>query len=206
MWGSQCVFTASIFSETVDGILNNLKSCSLITRESLSMRESVETRMTHHYCKHTETRPIRPAGCPGFLLYPHHCLRPEGTWAGSHNFSLGCPGCPSCLTSESWGSRGWRWVAENFPRPTDGWVIKQHPCLLLHSLNQNRGDVCYPMNFINGGPTAATVLKIAWKVVISRQEKGCRRSLRAMSSFAVVVLDSETSLLLKIIKMSLPQR
>lgn len=112
----------------------------------MSMRESVETRMTHHYCKHMGTRPIHPAGCPGFLLYPHHCLRPEGTWAGSHNFSLGCPGCPSCLTSESRGSGGWRWVTENFPRPTHGWVINQHPfvtalakpkqrrCLLSHEL------------------------------------------------------------------------
>lgn len=77
--------------------------------------QSAETRVTHHYCKRMGTRPIHPAGCPGSLLCQHRCLRPEGTWAGSHSFSLGCPGCPSCLTSESRGSGGWRWVTVNFP-------------------------------------------------------------------------------------------
>lgn len=54
--------------------------------------------VTHHYCKRTGTRPIHPAGCPGSPLCPHRCLPPGGTWAGSHSFSLGCPGCPSHLS------------------------------------------------------------------------------------------------------------
>lgn len=58
------------------------------------------------------------------------------------------------------------------PGPTDGWVRNQHPCLFLHTPNQNRSDVCYPMNLLNGGPTTATVFKIAWKWVISSQEMG----------------------------------
>lgn len=56
--------------------------------------------LTHRCCRHMETQQIRLEGCPGFLLSPHHCLPPEGTWAGSRSSSQGCPGCPWLLTSE----------------------------------------------------------------------------------------------------------
>lgn len=114
--------------------------------------QSAESGVTHHYCKRTGTRPIHPAGCPGSLLCPHRCLRPAGTWAGSRSFSLGCPGCPSRLTSEPGGSGCWRWVTVNFPRwQKDGWPTNP---LVCYSTRQNKSNVCYPMNLMNGGPPA----------------------------------------------------
>lgn len=56
--------------------------------------------VTHRCCRHMETQQIRLEGCPGSLLSPHRCRPPEGTWAGSHSSSQGCPGCPWLLTSE----------------------------------------------------------------------------------------------------------
>lgn len=77
--------------------------------------------------------------------------------------------------------------------------------MLLHSLNQNRGDACYPMNLLNGPRVQQQqpFSKLHENWLFPDKKWGHRRSLSAMSSFAAaknVVLKSETSLLLKIIK------
>lgn len=64
---------------------------AIITTRSQSAMKGV----THHYCKHKGTQQIHPEDCPGSLLCQRRCLRPGETWAGSHSFSLGYPGCPS---------------------------------------------------------------------------------------------------------------
>lgn len=88
--------------------------------------QSAETRVTHRCCKRMGTRLIRPADCPGSPLCQHHCLQPGGTWADSHNFSPGCPDCPSWLTAGG----GWRMQMDNYKLlpSTEGWLPNQHPC------------------------------------------------------------------------------
>lgn len=113
---AHCIFFTVDTAACTDSMFRTQWWASMTQHEepiNTSRSQSAETGVTHHYCTRKGTQQIHPAGCPGSLLCPHRCLRPGGTWAGSHNFSLGCPGCPFSLTPEPWSDGGWRWGTEN---------------------------------------------------------------------------------------------
>lgn len=92
------------------------------------------------------------------------------------------------------------------PPSTQGRVTNlTTPCVLFYTLDHNKGNVCYAMNLLNGGPPAPNCVQVN---NFQTKKRGQEHSLTGMSCLKNkvgarnVVLKSKTSLLLKFNKLS----